>query len=259
MNIKHLLTALTYAGKYADLPGTWYTVPRTPPNWEPLLKEFITQLHNPATPLYDDRNGTTGPRARERVNQANVLCQELSKIADTLSLVTTSEPIPALMDQHDYSVDMAACTNPRINTLLKCRPNAEPMVQSMIDLYRSIENQHKTNQQLTTVNPSPAPRTPKLTIEPHDNATFSGDSDCESYHGDPEEDTQKFFTAEELDVFDDVYLHIAEELSQRYQGVSLLEAQVVVQAYCLLRKLPMGVRASKAAFRLAFDSKNTFL
>ena len=55
-------------------------------------------------------------------------------------------------------------------------------------------------------------------------------------------------------MFEDVYLHIAEQLSQRYQGVNLLEARVVVQAYCILRKLPMGVRASNAAYKLAFDS-----
>ena len=49
-------------------------------------------------------------------------------------------------------------------------------------------------------------------------------------------------------------MQTAEDLTQHYQGLSLLEAQVIVQAYCILRKLPMGVRAAAASYKLAFDS-----
>ena len=50
------------------------------------------------------------------------------------------------------------------------------------------------------------------------------------------------------------YHHIAEELSRIYDGVSVPECQVVVQAYVFLKKLPMSGRPSRAAVSLAFNS-----
>ena len=257
MDIRHLLTTVKYNGDYADL--TNYQVPRTPTNWVPLVDEFLAQLKNPATPLYDDSRGTTGPLAKQRVEQAETLRKEYSRMASTLSLVTDAAPIPEICSQEDFEVDVEACTNPKNNALVRCRANAEPMVQSMIDFYKTVETEHKNNQQLTTVNPPSgsarqAPKTPDVPIAPHDNADYSN-SECESYYGDSEEAKPRhIFTDNELAEFEVIYLDTAVDLTNHYQGLSLLEAQVIVQAYCICRKLPTGVRPAPASYKLAFDT-----
>ena len=52
MDIKHLLTIVKFNGTFADLTG--YQVPRYPEHWAPLVKDFVEQLANPVTALYDD-------------------------------------------------------------------------------------------------------------------------------------------------------------------------------------------------------------
>ena len=49
-------------------------------------------------------------------------------------------------------------------------------------------------------------------------------------------------------------METAVTLTNHYCGLSLLEAQVIVQAYCICRILPTGVRPAPASFKLAFDT-----
>ena len=257
MNIKYLLTAINGVGEYADLEWPYYKVPTAPAS-EPLLLNFIHQLHNPATELFDDRYGTTGPRAMERVQRAETLAEGYQKMAATLSLADASEHVPQIMDrQGDNAPFRDFNTNPRMEALVPRQQAAEPMVQNLVDLYKSVEDIPRSNQQPTTVGHQLSLRnSPAPGIEPHDGADFDNhDSDCESYEGDVADIAERqAFTPERLKEFDDCYLQIAKELSQRYEGVTQLEAQVVVQAYCILRKLPVGERPSRAAYSLAFDS-----
>ena len=83
LDIKHLLTVVKFNGTFADLTG--YQVPRYPEHWAPLVKEFIEQLANPATALYDDSRGTTGPSAQQRIDKAEELHKEYTRMAETLS------------------------------------------------------------------------------------------------------------------------------------------------------------------------------
>ena len=203
MDIKHLLTTVKYDGTFADLTG--FQVPRTPECWVTLVNEFIEQLANPATALYDDSRGTTGPLAKQRIEEAETLHKEYVKMAETLSVATDRNPNPQICD--DNSVDTEACSNPKNKALLQNRPDAEPMVQHIIDLFKKWEFNHVNYQRMTSVKHPPVSTGER--VPPHDDADFSADSECESYHGDSEENRTKerhIFTDNEKAAFEAAYL-----------------------------------------------------
>ena len=92
--------------------------------------------------MYDDSRGTTGPLAKQRTEQAESLHKEYTKMASTLSLMTDAASIPEICDQEDFTVDTEACTNPKNDALVRCRANAEPMVQGMIDFFKGWGDNH---------------------------------------------------------------------------------------------------------------------
>ena len=187
MNINFLMSAINGAGEYADLAEPSYKVPRATRDMEPLLLEFVRQLHNPATELFDDRYGTMGPRARMKMQQAEALAEGYQKVAETISLADASEHIPQILDRQ-LPEDNANFynTNPRVEALVARQQNAEPLVQDMITMFKAIENIPRGNQEPTPVRPQPSLRdsAPPSGTEPFDNADYS-DSDAASYEGDP--------------------------------------------------------------------------
>ena len=138
LHIKNLLTTVRFDGSYADLTG--YRVPRTPPQWVSLVNEFIQQLANPATALYDDSRGTTGPLAPQRIEKAVTLHNEYTKMAETLSVATDRAPTLQICDRN--SVDTDACANQKNKSLLPHRIQAEPMVLGMFDPFKRWSDNH---------------------------------------------------------------------------------------------------------------------
>ena len=125
LDTRHIMTAVRFDGTYANLAG--YQVPRYPDRWAPLVQEFIQQLADPATALYDDSRGTMGPLAQQRIAKAEELHKEYTKMAETLSVATDRNPNPQICDEN--SVDTEVCSNPKNKALLQNRTDAEPMVQ----------------------------------------------------------------------------------------------------------------------------------
>ena len=239
----HLLTTVKFDGTFADLTG--YQVPCTPEWWAPLVKEFVEQLANPATALYDDSRGATGPLAQQRIAKAETLHKQYTKMAETLSLATDGTPNPQICDEN--SVDTESNSNPKNKALLQSRSNAEPMVQHMIDLFKTWEDGHVNYQKMTSVirpSSSSGERIPA-----HEDADFS--DECMSYNGDAEQNPAKerhHFTDDEKAAFDAGYLEMSMTIVECYDGLSLVEARTIVQAYCHCRNLPTCVRPAPASF-----------
>ena len=77
------------------------------------------------------------------MEEATVLAEGYKMVAQSLSLVDAAEHIPRIMDQEspednadfkDYN------TNPRIESLVARQPDAEPLVNSMITLFKQVED-----------------------------------------------------------------------------------------------------------------------
>ena len=98
LDIRHILTAVRFDGTYADLVG--YQASRHPDEWAPLVQEFIQQLADPATALYDDSHGTTGPSAQQRIDRAQELHQEYTRMAETLTIPDNRNTNPQVYDSN---------------------------------------------------------------------------------------------------------------------------------------------------------------
>ena len=154
MNINFLMTAIDGTGKYADLDQPYIRVPRVPNSLEPLLQEFIQQLNNPATALFNDCYGTMGPRARKKMEQAKVLAEGYQKMADSLNLTDASEHTLQIMDRQSSasSSDFRAYnTNPRTGALAARQPDAEPLLNDMISFFKAIEDIPEDHREPTSV------------------------------------------------------------------------------------------------------------
>ena len=62
------------------------------------------------------------------------------------------------------------------------------------------------------------------------------------------------FTNDEKAAFNAAYSGMSMSIVECYDGLSLVEARTIVQAYCHCRNLPTCVRPALASFRLAFDT-----
>ena len=103
MDIRYLVSAIDGSGRYADMENPYYQTPAIPDNLRPLLLEFIQQLRNPATALFDDRHGTMGPRARKKMKEATVLAEGYEKVSQSLSLAEAAEHIPRIKEMPQLS------------------------------------------------------------------------------------------------------------------------------------------------------------
>ena len=256
MSIEYLISAIDGKGNYADLDRPYFRVPHISNAHEPLLQEFVQQLQNPATALFNDSYGTRGTKARQMRQQAEALADGYRQVAQSLNLAKAAEPpLPQIMDEQasgsnsdfkDYN------TNPRIVALADRQKDAEPLVENLLLLLKTVEDMPQARPQLTSVSTQIALQNASSEqIKPFDEVNYGSDSDgAESY----ESDTMFIWSTDRLRQFDACYEQIAIELSRVYTGLSLAECKVVVQAFTFLKKVPVLVKPCRAAIALAMNA-----
>ena len=176
-----------------------------PERWAPLVQEFIQQLADPATALYDDSHGTTGPLAQQRIDRAQELHQEYTRMAETVTIPDNRNTNPLICDSN--TVDTEACTNPKHKALLQNRTDHDPIVKQMVDMFQLWEENHAGYQRMTSVN---QPAASETVIPSHEDADYF--DEIQSYHGGSSRDEVKephAFTEEEKNQSEAAYLTMA--------------------------------------------------
>ena len=258
MNINFLITAIDGQGNYADLSNPRFRAPRIPEQYEPLLRDFVQQLQNPAAPYFNDSYGTTGDKARIEKARAEALAEGYKDIARTLSLTEASGPqLPQLMDQ-DAPVDKHDFkdynTNPRLEALTDRVQQADPLVEALVTLYKTVEEEpSRKRPRLTSVSVQNAiGDAPDTRIMSYDNADYESGSDgAETYVSDT---PVMIWSNERLQAFETIYEETAQDLTDHYTEVTLEECRVIVQAFAFLKKLPLYKKPCRAARILAMNA-----
>lgn len=216
-HIRHILAAINYDDTPADILD--YEAPPIPEKWEALIREFAQQLADPASALYDDSHGTTGPVAQERVQRAQNLAHEYARFATTLAIPNTQNANPQI--EENDTIDTDATSDPMLQALDQNRedPVHKHTVIRMVRLVHLWSEDHIRRQHLASVKSArEAPVDTSLDeekyppVDPFDNADFGSDSDAHSYEGTPSSTSPKelhAFNKEELLQFENIYKIIA--------------------------------------------------
>ena len=106
-------------------------------------------MADPATALFDDSHGTTGPEAQQRIERAHDLTQEYSRMPEALAIPDSQNANPQIDDSG--SIDTDATSNPRLQALDQSREDPEKVVKQMITLFHLGSENHVRCQNLTSV------------------------------------------------------------------------------------------------------------